>query len=49
MVICLGTIRKFKIIEQFADHPVLIACHHHPFAMQSKWIDQHKLKTQMHF
>ena len=24
---------------------IIIACHHHPFAMQSHWIDQHKLKN----
>ncbi len=24
---------------------VILACHHHPFAMRSKWIDQHILKN----
>jgi len=30
-----------KLQQQF----VIVACHHHPFEMQSKWIDQHKLKN----
>lgn len=34
-----------NLLEQFADHPVLLACHHHPFAMKSKWIDHHKLQN----
>ncbi|MFI8125478.1 3',5'-cyclic-AMP phosphodiesterase [Acinetobacter sp. ABJ-A23_2] len=34
-----------NLLEEFADHPVLLACHHHPFAMKSKWIDHHKLQN----
>ena len=34
-----------KLLEQLKDRYVVIACHHHPFAMQSAWIDQHKLKN----
>ncbi|MCG2608566.1 MULTISPECIES: 3',5'-cyclic-AMP phosphodiesterase [unclassified Acinetobacter] len=30
-----------KLQQQF----VIVACHHHPFEMQSKWIDQHILKN----
>ena len=33
------------LLEQYADKHVIVACHHHPFAMQSHWIDQHKLKN----
>ncbi|WP_286995074.1 3',5'-cyclic-AMP phosphodiesterase [Acinetobacter sp.] len=39
-------------IQQLRDHlaahpdtPTIVACHHHPFDMHSKWIDQHKLKN----
>ena len=34
-----------KLLTQLHDRYVMIACHHHPFAMQSAWIDQHKLKN----
>ena len=34
-----------QILQEFAQQHILIACHHHPFEMQSKWIDQHKLKN----
>lgn len=33
------------LLEQYAEHPILLACHHHPFAMKSKWIDHHKLQN----
>jgi len=32
-------------LTRLSDRHVIIACHHHPFAMQSAWIDQHKLKN----
>ena len=37
-----------QLHQLLSDHPqqhILIACHHHPFAMESAWIDQHKLKN----
>ena len=34
-----------RLLQQLKDRYVLIACHHHPFAMESSWIDQHKLKN----
>ena len=34
-----------QILSARPQQHVLIACHHHPFAMQSHWIDQHKLKN----
>ncbi|WP_353142379.1 3',5'-cyclic-AMP phosphodiesterase [Acinetobacter pragensis] len=37
-----------RMLTEQADHHVLIACHHHPFAMQSFWIDQHRLKNADH-
>ena len=33
------------LLEQLTERHVIIACHHHPFAMESAWIDQHKLKN----
>lgn len=33
------------LLTKYHDHHVILACHHHPFAMQSAWIDQHKLKN----
>lgn len=33
------------ILETYAQQFMIVACHHHPFDMQSKWIDQHKLKN----
>ena len=27
------------------EQHIVLGCHHHPFAMQSNWIDQHKLKN----
>ncbi len=37
------------LLQQYADKHVLLACHHHPFEMQSHWIDQHKLKNSHEF
>ena len=34
-----------KILEQLRDTFVIVACHHNPFEMNSKWLDQHKLKN----
>lgn len=34
-----------QLLTQRPKQHILIACHHHPFAMQSHWIDQHKLKN----
>lgn len=37
-----------QMLSEQADQHIIIACHHHPFAMQSFWIDQHKLKNADH-
>ncbi len=34
-----------EVLEQQQDQFVILACHHHPIAMQSQWIDEHKLKN----
>lgn len=34
-----------QLLTARPNQHVIIACHHHPFAMQSHWIDQHKLKN----
>lgn len=34
-----------QILAARPEQYIVIACHHHPFAMQSHWIDQHKLKN----
>lgn len=34
-----------QLLEQYQDSMILLACHHHPFSMQSAWIDQHILKN----
>lgn len=34
-----------KLLQQYDDKYIILACHHHPFAMESSWIDQHKLKN----
>ncbi len=34
-----------QLLTAHANQHVIIACHHHPFAMQSHWIDQHRLKN----
>lgn len=33
------------LLAKLQQQSVIVACHHHPFAMQSKWIDQHMLKN----
>lgn len=37
-----------EILTTYPEKHVIIACHHHPFAMESHWIDQHKLKNAEH-
>lgn len=37
-----------KILIEHAEQHIIVACHHHPFAMQSHWIDQHRLKNAEH-
>ena len=32
-------------LTTFAEQHIVVACHHHPFIMHSKWIDQHCLKN----
>ena len=34
-----------NILNEYAQQFIVLACHHHPFEMQSKWIDQYKLKN----
>lgn len=34
-----------EILTAYPEQYFVVACHHHPFEMQSKWIDQHKLKN----
>lgn len=36
------------ILLQFPKQHIIIACHHHPFIMHSKWIDHHRLKNTEH-
>ena len=36
------------LLQQYPDQHVIVACHHHPFIMHSKWIDQHRLKNTEH-
>ena len=38
-----------QLLQQQQDKNIILACHHHPFAMQSHWIDQHKLKNSEQF
>ncbi|NHB59179.1 3',5'-cyclic-AMP phosphodiesterase [Acinetobacter sp. 194] len=39
-------LQQLKIILQNQQNThVILACHHHPLDMQSKWIDRHKLKN----
>ncbi|SEL95747.1 3',5'-cyclic-AMP phosphodiesterase [Acinetobacter sp. DSM 11652] len=33
------------ILQETQHHPVILACHHHPLEMKSKWIDRHILKN----
>lgn len=37
------------LLQQYMDKNIILACHHHPFEMKSKWIDQHKLKNTAQF
>lgn len=37
-----------QVLEQLQQQFIIVACHHHPFDMKSKWIDQHKLKNTPH-
>ena len=37
--------RLDTLLENNQDRHVILACHHHPFSMHSKWIDQHILKN----
>lgn len=34
-----------SILIQNTDQYIILACHHHPLEMKSKWIDNHKLKN----
>ena len=34
-----------QLLLEHSKQYVIVACHHHPFAMQSHWIDQHRLKN----
>lgn len=34
-----------QLLKQFPEQHILLACHHHPFAMASAWLDQHILKN----
>ncbi|HJF27447.1 3',5'-cyclic-AMP phosphodiesterase [Acinetobacter bohemicus] len=34
-----------QLLTEHRTQHIVIACHHHPFAMQSRWIDQHRLKN----
>lgn len=34
-----------ELLVQYQHQHIIVACHHHPFAMQSHWIDQHRLKN----
>jgi hypothetical protein len=36
-----------ELLKKHHDRHIMIACHHHPFAMESAWIDQHKLRTHL--
>lgn len=36
------------ILNEFPKQHVIVACHHHPFIMHSKWIDHHRLKNTEH-
>ena len=36
------------LLIQFPQQHIIVACHHHPFIMHSKWIDQHRLKNTEH-
>lgn len=34
-----------QLLHKYHDKYIILACHHHPVAMHSDWIDQHKLKN----
>lgn len=34
-----------QLLLEFKHQHVIVTCHHHPFAMKSYWIDQHRLKN----
>jgi len=34
-----------QLLLEYRNQYVVVACHHHPFAMKSHWIDQHRLKN----
>ncbi|AXY55498.1 3',5'-cyclic-AMP phosphodiesterase [Acinetobacter chinensis] len=34
-----------QILQDNQDQSIVLACHHHPFEMKSRWIDNHKLKN----
>lgn len=38
-----------QLLQQYHDRYIIIAFHHHPFMMQSAWIDQHRLKNAAEF
>lgn len=44
-IAAIGLEQLTELLKQYHDRHIIIACHHHPFAMQSTWIDQHKLKN----
>lgn len=37
-----------QLLGEYSQQYIIIACHHHPFSMQSHWIDQHRLKNADH-
>ena len=41
--------RLQALLQQHMDKDIILACHHHPFEMKSRWIDQHKLKNTAQF
>lgn len=38
-----------SLLKQYSQQHIILTCHHHPFEIQSKWIDQHMLKNADHF
>lgn len=34
-----------EVLENNVQHPIILACHHHPLEMKSNWIDRHILKN----
>lgn len=37
--------RLEKLLYSIQDKFIILACHHHPFPLKSKWLDQHQLKN----